>query len=95
MDLNIDYDETISVGQQVNAKTEKFKDLLSTINTTNENLKNAWEGTDATKYTDAVASQAKVMNELADTMNEIGNFLQKVGKAYKEAMEANASAINR
>lgn len=89
MDLSIDYEQTISVGQQVNAKTEDFRNLLNKINTVNENLKSAWEGTDASKYTDAVASQAEVMKQLANTMKEIGDFLQKVGNAYKEACDAN------
>lgn len=93
MDLKINYQETINVGNQVTAKTEEFKMLLSKIRNVNSNLKTAWEGTDATKYTSAVEEQSTYMDKLGEAMNEIGQFLVKVGNAYQEACQSNANAI--
>lgn len=93
-DLNINYGETISVGNQVTTKGEEFSELLNKIKTVNSELKTYWEGTDASKYTKAVEQQAAYMEQLAATVNEIGSFLVKVGNAYQEAMENNAAGIN-
>lgn len=93
MDLKINYEETIQVGNRVDEQAQKFKELLSKIETVNSELKTAWEGSDASKYTDAVSEQAVTMKKLGETMTELGGFLVKVGNAYKEAMEANRDAI--
>lgn len=93
MDLKINYQETINVGNQVTTKTEEFESLLSKIKNVNSNLKSAWQGTDATKYTNAVEEQTVYMEKLGESMNEIGAFLIKVGQAYQEACQANANAI--
>ncbi len=94
MDLKINYDETISVGNQVQTKGSEFQSLLNQIKTTNQDLKAAWEGQDASKYANAVEEQAQSMQKLCDTINEIGEFLVKVGQAYQKAAEENANAIN-
>ena len=93
MDLRINYQETMTVGNQVTAKGEEFKTLLTKIKNVNSNLKAAWEGSDATKYTSAVEEQAVYMDKLASSIDEIGTFLVQVGQAYQEACEANANAI--
>lgn len=93
MDLNINYSETISVGNSVSTKGAEFQELLNQIKAVNAELQTYWEGSDASKYTGAVAEQAEVMNRLAETINEIGAFLVKVGNAYQEACENNANAI--
>lgn len=92
-DLKVNYSETISVGNNVSTKGGEFRDLLNKIKTANNELQSYWEGTDASKYTGAVAEQAEIMQNLADTIDEIGAFLVKVGNAYREAMETNASGI--
>lgn len=93
MDLKINYEETIQVGNRVDEQAQNFKELLSKIETINSELKAAWEGSDASRYTDAVSEQATTMKKLGETMTELGGFLVKVGNAYKEAMEANRDAI--
>lgn len=93
MDLRINYQETMSVGNQITTKGEEFKTLLTRIKNVNSNLKSAWEGSDATKYTNAVEEQLVYMDKLASAIDEIGTFLVKVGTAYQEASEANANAI--
>lgn len=92
-DLRINYSETISVGSNVVTKGGEFTDLLNKIKAANNELQTYWEGSDASKYTGAVAEQAQTMQNLAETINEIGEFLIKVGNAYREAMETNASGI--
>jgi Uncharacterized protein conserved in bacteria len=94
VDLNINYSETISVGNQVTERGNEFQDLLNKIKTVNNELQSYWEGSDASKYSGAVAQQAEVMQQLSNTVDEIGAFLVKVGQAYQEAMENNSSAIN-
>ena len=63
------------------------------IKTVNSELQTYWQGSDASKYSTAVAQQAEQMQQLANTINEIGSFLVKVGNAYREVMENNQSAI--
>lgn len=94
MDLRINFEETIQTGNSVTAKGEEFTELLAKVRAINTELQTYWEGTDATKYSNAVAVQAEHMQKLANTINEMGMFLVKVGKTYKEVSEGNASAIN-
>ena len=93
MNLKIDFNETITVGNNVATKASEFQDLLNKIKAINEELSASWEGTDASKYTGAVAEQSVNMEKLTATMEEIGAFLVKVGNAYKSAMEQNANDI--
>ena len=93
MDLRINYEETISTGNQIISKGGEFQDLLIRIKSTNSELQTYWEGSDASKYSTTVAQQAEQMQQLANTINEIGEFLVKVGKAYEEAAQNNANAI--
>lgn len=93
MDLNINYAETKTVGEQVALKGGEFQELLNKIKSVNTDLQTYWEGSDSSKYSTAVAQQAEYMQQLTDTINEIGAFLVKVGEAYQEACENNSSAI--
>lgn len=93
MDLNISFDETISLGNQVTEKGGTFQELLNKVKATNNELKSYWEGQDASKYSTAVEQQIEYMQQLSDTIAEIGEFLVKVGNAYKEAQETNSNGI--
>lgn len=93
MDLRINYEEVASVGRQITTKGEEFRSLLTRVRNVNSNLTNAWQGSDATKYTSAVEEQAMYMEKLANAIDEIGEFMVKVGKVYQEVNERNASSI--
>ena len=93
-DLNINFSETRSVGNQVTTKGGEFTTLLTKIKGINADLQSYWEGSDASKYSTSVTTQAEYMQQLADTINEIGEFLVKVGNAYEEAMNNNVNSIN-
>jgi len=94
VDLNINYEETRSVGNQVTQKGSEFQELLNAIKSVNTELQAYWAGQDASKYSTAVANQTQEVQRLVDTVNEIGAFLVKVGNAYEEAMNSNMSGIN-
>ena len=94
MDLKINYEQTMSTGNQVTEKGADFQDLLNKIKSINTELKTYWEGSDAAKYSTSVETQAEYMQQLANTINEIVSFLVKVGQAYQEACENNANAIH-
>ena len=94
MDLKINFEETRSVGNQVTQKGGEFQELLNRIKSVNTELQSYWEGSDASKYSTAVATQAEEIQRLVDTINEIGAYLVKVGNAYEEAMNNNMSGIN-
>lgn len=94
MDLNINYEQTISVGNQVTQKGGDFQELLNKIKSVNNDLQSYWQGSDASKYSTAVATQAENMQQLVNTINEIGSFLVKVGNAYRDVADQNAGAIN-
>ncbi len=92
-DLKINYEETKTVGNQVAQKGQEFQELLNNIKKYNSELQSYWEGSDASKYSNAVATQAQTMQKLAESINEIGTFLVKVGNAYEEASQQNANSI--
>lgn len=94
MDLNINYEGIKSVGNQVTQKGSEFQELLNQIKTVNTNLEAAWAGSDASKYSQSVATQAEEIQRLVNSINEIGAFLVKVGNTYEEAMNTNMSGIN-
>lgn len=94
MDLKINYQASRDTGNQVKYKGDEFQDLLNKIKNVNTELQSYWQGSDATKYSNAVSEQAQTMQKLADKISEIGEFLVKVGDAYEEAATSNASKIN-
>ncbi len=93
MDLRINYNETISVGNQVTDKGNQFQELLNKIKNLNSELQTYWQGSDASKYSNSVAQQAEVMQKLSQSVTEIGSFIVKVGRAYQEVSENNANSI--
>ena len=94
MDLNINFEQTRSVGNQVAQKGSEFQELLNKIKIVNTELQAYWEGSDASKYSNAVGVQAEEIQRLVNTVTEIGEYLVKVGNAYEEAMNSNMSGIN-
>lgn len=88
-DLVIDYEKTMTLGTQVIDKGTEFSTLLTKIKNINTELATYWQGQDASKYSDKVATQAEYMQQLANTIDEIGAFLQQVSTAYKKAMDSN------
>lgn len=94
MELKINFEETIQTGSRVMQKGQEFSELLNKVKSVNNELQTYWQGTDASKYSTAVAEQAEQMQRLSNTINEIGEFLVKVGNAYKEVSETNAGQIN-
>ena len=64
-DLRVNYSETISVGNNVTTKGGEFAELLNKIKATNSELQTYWEGSDASKYSGAVAEQAQYMQQLS------------------------------
>ena len=84
MDLSINFEETISIGNQVIAKAGEFQTLLNNIKAANQQLQASWQGQDASKYSEKVAEQAVTIQKLIETINEIGEYVVSVGKAYQE-----------
>ena len=94
MNLRVNYEQLRTLGTNVGNKGGEFQQLLDKIKSINTELQSYWEGSDATKYTNAVNEQAKTMQDLADTISEISQFLIKAGDAYEQVANDNASAIN-
>ncbi len=87
--LKIDYEKARTVGNNIMNYAGDFKSLLQGINSINENLKQHWQGDDATKYTSEMSEQAKVMDKLHKTIEDVGKYLVDVGNAYEQAMHDN------
>jgi len=94
MNLNINYDETRSIGNQLIAKAEEFNNMLRNVNNINSQLSSCWVGADANKYFATVNQQMQYMNQLSMTISEIGNYLIRVSNAYQNASNNNANSIN-
>lgn len=95
MDLQINFEETKTVATNVATKGGELQTLLQQITAHNNTLQSYWEGSDASKYSEAVAQQATEVQELIDTVNSIGKFIEKVSTTYEEAMNANISGIKQ
>ncbi len=89
MDLNINFQETRTLANNIKNQAEEFNSKLSKVNEINEDLKSAWEGTDAASYSNEVANQAKIMKDLYNTISSISNFLTSVANAYEEVSRNN------
>ncbi len=92
--LNVNYDETRQVGNNIIAKSQEFGTLLNKIKTTNDQLAEVWKGSDAQVYTSKIEEHANEQKKLNASMQEVGEFLVKAGNAYEETMESNKSAIH-
>ena len=93
MDLSIDYNQTRQLGNNILEKGNEFSEVLSKIISENDNLKNYWKGSDAEKYTNAVAAEIENMKILNKAINEMGEFLINAANAYERVNEANQSGI--
>ena len=93
MDLSIDYNQTRQLGNNLLEKGNEFSEVLSKIISENDNLKNSWKGSDAEKYTNAVAAEIENMKILNKAINEMGEFLINAANAYERVNEANQSGI--
>lgn len=94
VDLNINFEATTALGNQVITKSSEFQDLLNKVKNINNDLQSYWQGDDSAKYSARVAEQAEVMQQLTNTINEIGEYLLSVSKAYQDFVNENAGAIN-
>lgn len=93
MDLSIDYNQTRQLGNNILEKGNEFSEVLSKIISENDNLKNSWKGSDAEKYTNAVAAEIENMKILNKAINEMGEFLINAANAYERVNETNQSGI--
>ena len=93
MDLSIDYNQTRQLGNNILEKGNEFSEVLSKIISENDNLKNSWKGSDAEKYTNAVAAEIENIKILNKAINEMGEFLINAANAYERVNEANQSGI--
>ncbi len=94
MNLNINYDETRNIGNQLIAKADEYSSLINNIKNTNSEIAGFWSGADATKYFQAVSEQEAYMQQLASVIAEIGGYLIRVSNAYEDASTNNANAVN-
>lgn len=93
MDLSIDYGQTRTLGNNILEKGNEFSEVLTKITTENDNLRNSWTGSDAQKYTNAVAAEIENMKILNKTITEMGEFLISAANAYEKVNEGNQSGI--
>lgn len=94
-DLRVSYAELKALGNNVQTKGEEFTSLLNSVEQNNGRLKNAWQGTDASKFSNAIEEQAAAMKKLGDAINEIGAFLIKAGELYESARDTNLDGIRQ
>jgi WXG100 family type VII secretion target len=91
--LNVNYDETRTVGNNIKNKAQEFESLLNEIKNTNKTLAEVWIGADAQAYTNKIEEQANEQITLKQSIEEVGQFMVNAGNAYEETMESNRSAI--
>ena len=94
MDLSIDYAKTRALGNSIIEKGNDFSDILNKVNTENDNLKNYWQGTDASKYIDAVSGEIDSIRSLSKIIEEMGQYLIDAANAYEKVNESNQGGLN-
>lgn len=94
MDLSIDYAKTRALGNSIIEKGNDFTSILNKINTENDNLKNYWQGQDASKYIDAVSAEIENIRSLSRTIEEMGQYLIDAANAYEKVNESNMDGLN-
>lgn len=92
--LNVKPEELKAIGQKIRSDGENFQNLLREIRNHNSNLQVSWKGEDADKYTQKIAEEAKVMDNLAESIDNIGLFLTQIAEAYEAAQEEAKNSIN-
>jgi len=87
--LNVDLDQLKVLGENISAKAEEFKTVLTNINAVNENLSQYWQGADAQKYIETVKLQAEEMQKLYEVLVKCGEYITAAKNAYQGALDAN------
>ena len=93
MDLNINYEQTRSLGNKVISEAERLNSCVRSIDSINNQVAQNWRGTDATKYVGALNNQIQNMAELAETIQAIGSYLIKAANAYEQLAADHANTI--
>lgn len=94
MNLSINYDELEMVAKNLITKAGDFESLVKNIQNINSQISECWQGSDATKYLNAVSTQITYMYQLSTAISEIGNYLNRVSESYKSVAVNNSNSIN-
>lgn len=88
--LNINYDEIITLGNQIFNKGDEFNEVISKIESVINELSISWQGADAFKVLNELSEECKEMKNYALCINEIGLLLQRVANRYQSISYGNS-----
>lgn len=88
--LNINYDEIITLGNQIFNKGDEFNEVISKIESVINELSISWQGVDSVKVLNELSEECKEMKNYALAINEIGLLLQKVANRYQSISYGNS-----
>lgn len=82
--ININPDEVITYGQAIQTDAENFNAQVKAIYNIVDDLKEAWTGSSAERYTANIESFKTSYEKFGELINNYGSLLVAVGNDYAE-----------
>lgn len=81
--INMDPEQAIICGNQIVQSASTYNDEITKLYSTIDDLKSAWTGSAAQRFTDNVESFKADYEEFGKLINDFGELLVAIGKDYK------------
>lgn len=82
-DLNIEPRQAMLCGDQIRQSSSAYNAEIKKLYNTINDLKSAWKGTAAKRYTDNVESFKAAYEEFGELIDKFGELLVSIGKDYQ------------
>ena len=83
MDIKINKNEVVKMGNRIISESSDFSNEIKKFNNAIEKINIAWQGDDSLKYINVMRDKYIVgLKELADVIEEYGDYLKNVPEAY-------------
>ncbi len=87
--LYIDYEQGITLGNDIQAKAQELNTLLKNISNDLEDLKPILNDNTDQEYLKQIEDQTLIMDKLVEAINQTGTFLINVSNAYNDVVTVN------
>lgn len=91
MNIEVDSSGVDNVYNLLSDKTDDFSQEIKKLSNIVNNVGSAWQGDDATKYTEAMKTYIEALNAVAEMMGQCNKYLCKVPGFYETLDEAYAN----
>lgn len=85
--ISMDPEQAISNGNQIIQTASTFNSEVKKIYSIVDDLKTAWTGSSASRYTEKIESYRQDYEKFGQLINDFGELLLAIGKDYKSLEE--------